>query len=94
MINYLSHWFPNELIVSVTGFKSSAIQFDVRLVNYPTESKIEDKAGYTLARGYLSLCSLSDPIRTSSPASPSLPKMVTSGFRLQDGDSHNAKLEA
>lgn len=40
-------------MVSVAGFQSSAIQFDVVFVNYPTESKIEDKAGYTSGRGYL-----------------------------------------
>lgn len=40
-------------MVSVAGFQSSAIQFDVGFVNYPTESKIEDKAGYTSGRGYL-----------------------------------------
>ena len=41
-------------MVSVASVKSSSIQHDVHLVNYgPIYSKIDNKAGYALGRGYL-----------------------------------------
>ena len=41
-------------MVSVSSFKSSSTQHDVRFVNYgPVYFKIDDKAEYALGRGYL-----------------------------------------
>ena len=41
-------------MVSVVSFKSFSIQHDVHFVNHgPIYFKIDDKAAYTLGRGYL-----------------------------------------
>ena len=54
MIYELSELIPNDLMVSVSSFKSSSIQHDVHFLNYgPIYFKIDNKAGYTLGRGFL-----------------------------------------
>lgn len=53
MIYFLSKQFLNEFIDSIAWINASSIQHDAHFVNQgPVYSKVDDKVGFALGRGY------------------------------------------